>query len=423
MERQISDRTWGVLLAAAAALTALASIALAWPGTLTIDTDLQLHQAIVGEITDWHPPITVWLWMLIGRTPGAMLMLQVLLHWLGIWAFAERLRRERRLQWAWLMLLVGLTPLAIKYTAVLQKDTLLTSFFVAAFGLTALLDRQWLSLALGTVGSLCRWNGIFALPPLLLSRVGRITPLKMLIACVTMALLLVPVVDVVNHRLLQAQRTGVERSLQLFDLAGIAYVLSDQSILPAEGRKAAPCYTPLFWDKLIDKECGYSRDQLPPSLTSRWLLAIAHHPLAYAAHRIAHFNRTTFFVVPSMQQCVDAPALHACDFSVRGKIVDLVTKNAFLWPVTWLVIGAILLFSNLLPLSRALVQSGMLYGLAYLLVGVASDFRYFYWTELAIQIAIVMQIARTGTLPRWKPIAWAVGLVLLIGYTARFVLS
>lgn len=51
----------------------------------------------------------------------------------------------------------------------------------------------------------------------------------------------------------------------------------------------------------------------------------------------------------------------------------------------------------------------------------AGNFRYFYWTEIAIQAAMVHQIDITGTLPGWRRAGLAALVVLVLGYDARFV--
>jgi hypothetical protein len=38
----------------------------------------------------------------------------------------------------------------------------------------------------------------------------------------------------------------------------------------------------------------------------------------------------------------------------------------------------------------ALLTSGLAYGLAYLVIGVATDVRYFLWTQLAVALAVVV---------------------------------
>ena len=65
-----------------------------------------------------------------------------------------------------------------------------------------------------------------------------------------------------------------------------------------------------------------------------------------------------------------------------------------MWPVTWLVWGAVLLLflarqvpSAPVLLSRVLVVSALGYTGAYFLIGIATDFRYHYWSMLATVMA------------------------------------
>ena len=95
------------------------------------------------------------------------------------------------------------------------------------------------------------------------------------------------------------------------------------------------------------------------------------------------------------------------------------SRNPLFWPVTWLLIGSSMLFTRLEPVARALVLSGLLYGFSYLVFGVAAGFRYFYWTELAIQLAMVWQLATSG-LPQWRRIAVAVAAMWIAGLAFRY---
>ncbi len=157
-------------LAMAALFLAAANLAVHWPGNLTPDSNNQLSQAMTEAYTDWHPPLMAKIWALLGGTPQAMLALQITLHWFGFWSLAETLRRGKAGKWPWAMLAVGLTPIAIKYTGVIQKDSLLAEFLITAFGLAALTGGHGIATIFGAAGALCRANAVFALPPLFLTR-------------------------------------------------------------------------------------------------------------------------------------------------------------------------------------------------------------------------------------------------------------
>ena len=265
---------------------------------------------------------------------------------------------------------------------------------------------------------LTRTNGIFAFPPLLFLSLRRTWLLpKAILFSLILSLALIPISQWINHDILHAEQRGIERSLQLYDIAGIAYFSNDSSVLPVNIPNLKRCYTPLFWDTLISERCGNAFSRIDRDITRDWLFSIVTHPTAYARHRLAHFNRETFFLVPPAQQCVDAPEFHNCP---KSFLSDTITKNGLLWPAAWLALGLVMLLSGLGEAARALCLSGLLYGFGYLLVGVAADFRYFYWTELAIQTALIFQLATFG-FPRWRIATIAVLIIWFSGYVWRIV--
>lgn len=388
------------------------TLLIGWPGTLCPDSTDQLRQALSGEFTDWSPPLLAALWRVglrFGGTTEPMLILQVVLHWIGIGCMADQLERQGHPRLSLAMLAVGMTPMSLAYIGVVMTDTLLASFYIAAFGLGIRFRNIVLPFGLGLLGYLTRANGAFALPPLFLMKT-RLTGVCQIVACVSILLVSIPLSLVVSHQVFGAKRTGVERSLEVFDLAGIMVNSGDRAVLPV----AEDCYTPLLWDTL-ETRCGVL-EKVPAPLTRAWLRAIVSQPLAYAQHRLRYFNQATFFLVPFMHQCA-APNLRSCDTSPRGQLVDILRKNPFLWPITWLAVGVTLLTLGLSTVPRALCLSGVMYGAGYLIVGVASEFRYFYWTELSVQASIVLQCA-SRRVP-WQPIAFVVSAICIAGYTAR----
>jgi hypothetical protein len=253
-----------------------------------------------------------------------------------------------------------------------------------------------------------RANGGFAIAPLMFRR-------RRLLWAIPVSLLMIGAVTLSSRYVFDAQRDGLERGLQFYDMAGIAHFSGDRSALPVEILDVDKCYSPFFWDTLGEERCNGAFKQLPPSITEQWLLAVLGSPVSYLRHRVNHFNSATFFIVPPIQQCVEVPEMHDC--GTGGEWRDLLIKNAYFWPCVWLVIGlALLTASNLGAAASSLTLSGLLYGFAYLFVGVASDFRYFYWTEISVQIALVLALSRGVSL---RAPLYAGALVALVGYAAR----
>jgi hypothetical protein len=325
------------------------------------------------------------LWSLC-PTPAAMLVLQIALFWTGLALVA----RAARSPWP---LIIGLSPIAVYYLGIIGKDTLLASALMLGAGLCSL-GWRWTGAAVLLVGGFLRANAGFALGPLLFKRIW--------LAAVFGVLML----GLVALSSRAVERTGVERGLQLFDLAGIDHF---------EGGNRFPegCYTSMLWDTLSTGRCGHAF-QRSGNVTGEWISAIVRHPVAYAEHRIAHFNRATFFLVPPAQQCVEAPELHDCPVSARS---DFITKNALFWPCLWLAVGIALLFMpGLGGIASALSWSALVYGFSYAVVGVASDFRYFLWSEIAVQMALVLAW-RDGVRLRTPALVGAA--VVVLGYAAR----
>ena len=178
-------------IAGLAFVFALFNLAIHWPGQLTPDSNSQLIEATSGNYRDWHPPIMAAIWrqlLLFGSHTVPMLVLQIALHWLGIGLLAAMLCREKLHKAAMIMLLSGFTPIAFKYTGIIQKDSLLASFMIAGFGFASIgnISFKWGGLMLGMVGMLSRANAVFAFPPLLFLTLRRSWQLpKVILFCLT----------------------------------------------------------------------------------------------------------------------------------------------------------------------------------------------------------------------------------------------
>ena len=393
-----------------------------YPGKLNPDSIKQLQEAILGSYTDWHPPIMSIIWrelLPLGDATIVMLILQISIYWLGIYLFAIYLYRNGYKKASIFILFSGFTPIALKYSGVILKDSLMTSLFIVAFGLATFKDNRlrYLGLIVGFIAMLMRANAIFAYSPLVIFVFReKLSIIKYLLYALIISAILIPISMYINHNIFQAKKTGVERSLQIYDLVGTAYFSNDTSILPVNIQNLSKCYTPLYWDTIATKRCDYTFSKLDNSITKEWILGISKHPIAYLKHRLNHFNYEIFFLVPPIQQCVEAPEGHDCP---RSLISDFITKNAFLWPITWLILGVVMLFWNLNSISKVLVISALLYGFAYLVVGVASHFRYFYWTEIAIMIALIIHIAMYK-FDKWRVVLISLSIVWILGYLWRF---
>lgn len=299
------------------ACCALVSFAIYYPGKLSPDSTAQLQEAVSGHFTDWHPPIMAALWRLltsVASGPAPMLALQVGLYWIGIWAIWDAVARKAGNR-TFLPLLAAIHPLILVSLASIQKDVGLTACLIAAFGIMFRqhqLNRRATIAGATVIGlllvyaALVRWNGMLAVAPLLWFwlRPTSLRPVTVIGVTAFLTVAFIPIASFVDHGVLRASRTHAEAGLQLYDLAGIEHFSGDNRLLGAP----AGCYTPFFWDRLASPKCGNLFDQATRAgaqpIADRWIEAIAAHPLAYARHRLEHFNSSTYFIVPPAQRCV-----------------------------------------------------------------------------------------------------------------------
>jgi hypothetical protein len=428
------------------------------PGEMNPDAVVQYGEAISGHFTDWHPPVMAYVWSLllhIAHGPQPMLALHLIFYWLGFALLADGLARSGRTKAGWLMLALGACPLFFYYNGSILKDVGLVAASIAGFGLVfwhRIQNRRpplaivAAALVLIAYGALVRANAVFAFAPLLLYAVVdpiRIDARRLIILVAVLSAAAIPVSNLINRNLFRATPSGSLQSLQLFDLAGIARNSGDLSVLSAARVSAADidrCYTPYWWDslspwgqcKFIFERLGASTTAPRPALTKLWEDAIIAHPLAYAEHRLKVFNSMMYFFVPAkhcrlVESCgvpgrMPGVKLQASPQDIR---LDYLKKSIFVWPATWMALGvcmvALLRLSPTpapLAASRTLLVSGLGYSLGYLIVGVATDVRYHYWSIVAILTALIVAfpllVARIRKMDR-TVVACAVLLALVLG--------
>lgn len=459
------NRIMAPLVAIALCTTQLALI---FPGELISDSRDQLQQAITHHYWDWHPPIMayVWSWLLrINGNPGVLLVLHQGLHWLGFGLIADGFFRVRMPGRAWLILAAGAFPVFLFFDKEIAKDIGMGSGLVAGFGMLFwfLVQRKsvpWWTVLLSGIcisyAALIRANAVFAIGPILLLYFarGRQFDLVKIAACsVLTALLVLPLSNWINHDVIGARSQDPLQSLQIFDLMGIAVRSGDIGVL-GEGAppmdRIASCYTSYWWDPYspwgtcqeLRHEVGFISPDMnivTPHLAERsalWRRAIVRHPLAYLAHRLGHFNSSIYFFVPSLSFRYSK----ASELAPSGRRVitqrdinfDYLRKNLLFWPVFWLALGACALALLRQPVaptptftcSRALLCSGLFYSAAYLVVGVATETRYHYWSIMAIMLGIILGWSDIVVQMRAHPARsrFAVAFVLAvvcIGFAAR----
>ncbi|MBO0757970.1 MAG: hypothetical protein J2P54_19160 [Bradyrhizobiaceae bacterium] len=426
-----STTTKSVSIAITAAFMAAANLTIWFPGESGPDGQSQYEQVVAGQLNDWHPPIMAWLWSifrLLADGDAPMFCFQVLFYWLGFGLIAITLARAGRTLAAWTMLGVALLPPFLRLNVVLLKDVGMAVTFLSAFAALFWYRTRnrvvpaavvAISLVLLFYGTLVRANAVFAVVPLFVYVIRPqwlARPWQLLAVSIPLALALVPAANLFNHRVLRAEPLEAIRSLQTFDITGIAFYSDDLAVFGPDNsftrEEVTGCYKPRGWDPLSPwGECRFfwnrlavSRDlqgiienldgrsamgaEPNPDLLDLWVAAIIRHPLAYATHRLANFSsEMTAPPYLDFNATMIAPPYRV--------LYDVVTA-----PALWLAIGAVLLLqlasARSLPRSAStdaaltLVLSSLPYSCAYLIIGVGTESRYLYWSLIAIFAALVI---------------------------------
>jgi hypothetical protein len=314
------------------------------------------------------------------------------------------------------------------------KDVSMAVAFISAFSICFFYRTRGLKIpltcfiiAMGLIiyGALVRTNGIFAAVPLFVYLVYPVLfwrPIYFIVVSLALIAIWIPAANLFNHQVLRALPTNPIRSLKWFDLAGIAYFSEDESVFGADSSPTAElvreCYTPVGWDPLNNREiCHHALVDYWPR-TRTWISAIITHPMAYAVHRLAHFNSELFFIVPrnhTDERVLLKQHLDGSGHRLPPEPVTWDTITNYLLSVFGFMIGVAILGlcyrssrprpSELDDAIGCLAISGVMYTLAYLIVGVATLPRYQYWSLIAIFIASTLFLSKRegGSLsrPEW----------------------
>jgi hypothetical protein len=442
-----------------------------WPGIMTDDARWQYQQVVDNAYEDWHPPFMAWLWRqltFVHGGPAPMLVLQLLLYWTGFLLIASAAYRRSHRRLGIAVACAGFLPAPFALTGTVTKDALMAGLLLCATGL--LLWRDLLrsagdraALAVGTilillVASALRFNAFLACVPLAVAVLPPLftrTKFRLLIAALVATAAFMTTGPVVTA-LVQAEDTDVQLSLMIFDLGGITeHTGVSQFPDMGVGNPTAVnhrCYDVTAWDSYSSwakRPCpmGFDRfqsliDDDDVDARALWLHAIAAHPVAYAEHRLAHFNQATYFLIPegptftAWSQSVPNP----WNFHVRPNaiistvtaVADAAAHTPLSWPISWIGVSLAALILALAGDCHAeliaVAASAFFYGAGYLFFSVASGMRYHLWTISGAAVAALLIAGelwpRRRQLPR-SAIAVAVILVILpalLAAAARVVL-
>ncbi len=424
--------TAAILLAGWAAV-----LLLCWPGQLSYDSVVQLHDGRIGRYHSWHPAVMAWLLGLgdaILAGPGLFVLFSSALLFVPLLSL---LRTRPRVAWpatAAAAVLV-LLPQCLLYQGLVWKDVLFANAAVAGFVFLAQAEICWsrararklflvLSLAAMVLAALARQNG--ALVPAAggaavvfiawrKDGAGRAILRGGMFLASAAALVLLGAWALASRSDGSQGTVAQLKLLRLYDLSGAAAAdpdlpLSELDVhTPALSHlvrtDGARLYSPVRSDTLAASPALLrALAKAPPQiLAAQWYALVRHRTGSYLRLRAAAFG--WLFFTPDIAACrpvftgIDGPAadLAALGLSPRRNARDLALSRyavafqgtpAFSHPAFALVgLGVLaILLRRRAPGDTAiawLLVSSLAFSASFFVIAIACDYRYLYFADLA----------------------------------------
>jgi hypothetical protein len=415
-----------------AALVGLAlTLALFYPGFMSVDSAVQWAQARIGAYENHHPVLMALTWSAIDRVwpgPGGLFVLHSTLFWLAAgWLAYEAF--QRTLPQVVLALALGLWPPVLGVIAHVWKDGPMTAFVLLA--VAALLaehrrpSRWLLVLAVAMLAIACayRHNALPLVIPFAWYIGDRIGLCRLWrIAATGLVTVLIATLAVLPDRLPGVTQRTMWPMLALCDLAAVSIAVDEMLIPPSAHDprltvdELRGLYLPHAHIAIFDNEGG----KIPiPSMTElsdvqrrdiarAWRRLIVDYPQAYLAHRW-QTSALLFGVYPSrvpdgmtlwlgMSSLGDNPPVERLSPLRDGSaawlrtLIDTPLFSAWLYVAALLALAASAFRRTVHPLFWPVVSSALLYALPLTMIAVSAEFRYLLWTVVAVPVCMALRL-------------------------------
>jgi hypothetical protein len=424
---------------AAAVLSAgwIAALAVSWPGQLSYDSIVQLHDGRTGFYHSWHPAVMAWL-LGLGDSilPGAGLFI-VFDAALFFGALLSLLWLRSRVSPIAVAVAIALLflPQCILYQGIVWKDVLFADCAVAGFVCLAHVEVRWecmplrfallaASLALFVLAAMVRQNGFVVLAAGLVVlgfiawiRSSAIPALIYAIAAASLALAVsFAATSALDRHSDHGQGPVAQlRLLRLYDIVGA--VVQQPNIPLDDLRASAPelenlirtdgvrLYSPQRNDTLVGSPALQSElaDTEPELMKSQWADLVAHHPWLYLRVRALEFGWV--FLTPDIAACrpvftgVEGPAGEMSELGImpRRSPRDLALQDyaksfmgtPFLSHVFYAGLALVMLIVLLRRRSpgdvamAAMLGAGFIFTASFFVISIACDYRYLCFLDFA----------------------------------------
>ncbi|MGH6889420.1 MAG: hypothetical protein ACREHF_09510 [Rhizomicrobium sp.] len=427
------------------------SLALNWPGQLSYDSVVQLHDGRTGHYNAWHPPVMAWMLGVADsllRGTGLFILFDTLVFFASIGSLLWVTRRPSRAV-AGLAILCAALPQVVLYQGIVWKDVLFADAAVAGFVLLTHSVVAWRStgwrrtfltgaFVCFALATLVRQNGFVVLPfggiaALLAARSCGLS-WKRAIAMAAGATAATAGVAVLASAALTTRTVGAPqpagqiRLLQLYDLAGevktdpaLKLELLAQtdprlsSLIRTDGVRL---YTPVRNDTLFASARLQQAlaDASPAAVWSQWKGVLLAHPGDYLQTRTRDFSWV--FATPQLGQCmpyytgVTGPPADLRDLGLRTRFRPqdrALAGYAALFAPTPLFSHVLYAFLALAVLAfllwrrrppdipvACLLGAALAFTLSFFVISIACDYRYLLFLDLSALVGLFYCAASAG---------------------------
>ena len=392
---------------------------------MSVDSLEQYRQAHTLKFSDGHPPVMAWLWSKLNYIqdgPQSLLFLHLGMLWAGLYIWCRNAGESRAAKW---FIVLGFLPWVANFEGVLWKDMGMAYSLLLALGLLSGKNptRLQVGAAIGLLlyAFMVRSNAPAALIPIVWYAAGRLLPsLSSRIRIAITALSLVAMfafLNFFNYYLLDAEKNHMATYMMVDDLVHLS-VVADKSLLPrVDDKTVMECAQETIGDTklvgrlfcLVAKPSYQNGAPIPyEEVNEAWVSAVADNPLEYAKFRLnaylyllrspAERPYIYWFSGISPNEMGLVQENNATTVVLKGYVNGIAHLAPFLFkPYWWLILALLLLCAtwsmrggkDALSLIRVLLISALLYMFSYIPLTPMADFRYVYWSTLAISLAAI----------------------------------
>ena len=396
-----------------------------YPGFMSPDSLEQYKQAHTLNFADGHPPVMAWLWsklILILDGPQILLYLHLGLLWLGLYIWRVNAGESRSAKW---FLLLGFLPWVANFEGVLWKDMGMAFSLLLALGLLS--KSRLTNLNIFVVVSLLfyafmvRSNAPAALIPIIWYVYERLAPRlssRLKVAATILSLLsMFTFLNFFNYSLLNSEKSHIASFMMIDDLVHLS-VVANKSFLPrVDFNTVKECSQEMIGETMLvgrlfclNTKPAYQHIAPLPyeDVKKAWISAILSNPfecLKFRFYAYSYLLRSPsespyiyWFSGISSNDMGLTQKNNVTTTALKEYIHGMVLVTPFLFkPYWWLIINLLFLCATLamrgdedsLSLIRVLLLSSLLYMLGYIPLAPMADFRYVYWSTLAISLAAI----------------------------------